>query len=244
MTTQQKLGTLLYLGKRYDIWLNPGQSRDFVLEKDRFVVSSGMATNPDLLNKVYDDFCVEKLTKIVEKGIEKLRTKKIKLQLDFTDGKNNFKKDMFLSVDEYLKLIDYSKKIEFKIGSFKKEWGINQVDVKHKNFILFFNLDLIKFDSGEHINYVVAHELAHIFHRDHGVEFNQILERLFPTKKLSERFFDFQVADLLKNVTSGDNQSFNLVLLAVVCLLLLFGLWNVVSHWVISIFSGPMNPTF
>ena len=99
MAVQHKLGTLLYLGKRYDIWVDSSQSRDFVLAGDRFVINSYLAGNSELLNRAYDKFCEEKLNSIVEKGIFKLRSKKIKIQLDFTDGKNNFKKDMFLSVD-------------------------------------------------------------------------------------------------------------------------------------------------
>ena len=109
--------------------------------------------------------------------------------------------------------------------------------------MLFFNLDLIKFDNGEHINYVVAHELAHVFHRDHGKEFNETLERLFPTKRLSERFFDFKVADIISGVKNG-NQSFNMVILGVILLLILFGLWNLVSQWFISFFTLPAKPTF
>jgi predicted metal-dependent hydrolase len=240
MSGKQKLGTLLYLGDRLEIWVEPNQSKNFVFYQNKFWVNTRTAANSELINLEYDMFCETKLSQIIEKGIERLRSRKIKIQLDYTDGKTTFKKDMVLSVDEYLKLIDYSKKIDFKIGAYKKEWGINQIDVKQKNFVLFFNLDLIKFDAGDHINYVVAHELAHIFHRDHGSEFNSTLEKLFPSKRNSENFFDFKIPQLL-NPASG--QSNNLIIFLIV-LLLAYGVWSIVSQWFAGIFTPPVKPTF
>jgi predicted metal-dependent hydrolase len=240
MTERQKLGTLLYLGDRLEIWLEPGQSKNFVFYQNKFWVNARTAANSELINQEYDKFCEGKLSQIIDRGIEKLRSKKIKIQLDYTDGKSTFKKDMQVSVDDYLKLIEYSKKIDYKIGAFKKEWGINQIDVKQKNFVLFFNLDLIKFDSGDHINYVVAHELAHIFHRDHGPEFNSTLEKLFPTKRNSENFFNFKIPQI---ANPGSGQSSNLVIL-LIALLVIYALWMVLSQWLAGFFVVPSSPTF
>lgn len=45
--------------------------------------------------------------------------------------------------------------------------------------ILTLNVDLIR-APGECIDYVIAHELCHLKHRDHGADFYRLLERMMP----------------------------------------------------------------
>ncbi|MEM1312198.1 MAG: M48 family metallopeptidase [Patescibacteria group bacterium] len=240
MLSKQRIGSLIYLGKRCELWLDTEQSKNFIFRNQKFWVSSRIANNSAVINKEFDKFCEIELGKIIDKAIDKLKRKKIKLALDHTDGKTTFKKVVTLAIDDYLKLIGFDKKVEYKIGNYEKEWGINQINIKQKNFVLFFNLNLIKFDSGEHIKYVVAHELAHIFHRDHGKEFNTTLEKLFPAKRSSENFFDFRLPQMFSSKTSSSGNLF----LFFVIIILMYGLWLFIGGWLNSTFNSSVAPTF
>jgi predicted metal-dependent hydrolase len=57
--------------------------------------------------------------------------------------------------------------------------GFNQVMNAGKNLSRAINLNLIKMPK-ECIKYVVAHELCHLLHHNHGPGFYQLLERLLP----------------------------------------------------------------
>jgi predicted metal-dependent hydrolase len=181
------------------------------VEKDRMWVSQDLAKNFDKFNHAYEKFCQQKLEKIIQREIDRLKTKTVTFKAPFQKldktGKvtDKFSKEVKYSVNEYLKERNFSPTLKFKIGSYEKEWGINQIDPKKKKFTLFFNQNLIKFDSGKHIRHVVAHELSHVFIRDHGPEFHRVLRQLDPTKKDSENFFQSGIRQVFKQPTSASN---------------------------------------
>ncbi|GAB4143892.1 MAG: hypothetical protein OHK0017_01850 [Patescibacteria group bacterium] len=235
----QVLTTVLYQGKRIELLLDPQQWESWRLVDGKFRVNQKTASSNELLNKAYNDFCANQLKKIIEEQTAKLRTKKIELEIPYINNstKVQFMKKELLSVDDYLKLYGYANEIEFKIGKYEREWGINQIDANKKNFILHFNLDLIKFDSGEHIKYVVAHELTHVFYRDHGDKFQEALQRLYPNKSASESFFTFGIPALF----GKQNYSFQYTILILVGLAIIYWLFNQVWGWIQSIFPNLTN---
>lgn len=229
----EKYGTVVYMGKTREIWVDEHQWSNIRYSGGKFWIHKSFARDNDGVNKIFDDFCRKKLSSIIDKGISRLRGKEIDLYLDYTDGTNNFKKNVRFSVDSYLKEIGYSSKIDYKIGNFEYEWGINEIDTGSKTFVLYFNLNLIKYDSGMHIDYVVAHELAHVFHRDHGDGFNDALEKLFPSKQQSEYFFNFGIVNLF-----GVKPTTNYFLVFIGVSILSYLVWSWLVQWFGSFVVG------
>jgi hypothetical protein len=234
----QSIGTLLYQGKKHDIFARD-QRPGLVFAQDMFWVDMDLAKDFEKIKTAYDSFCKDKMVNIIEKGIEKFRWKSVKTQLQYTNGTKSFFQQAQYTAQEYLKAIGFSTKIDYKIGKFEKEWGINEIKTGEKSFTLYFNLDLIKFDAGDRILLVVAHEMAHIFHRDHGPDFQSVLEQLYPNKRSAENFFNDGVRNLMKPNTDSYNPKTVLVILLSV-LAVVGVVWCVI--WIQSLFGVSNLP--
>lgn len=228
----QVAGSVVYQGKKVEIIGNPKQWDDFKMVGGKFVINQRLLTDFKLVENAYNKFCDSEIRKIIDRQIGKLRTKEIDIDLNYTDGS---KKKTKVSVNSYLKLCGYEQKIDYKIGIYEKEWGINELKAGAKNFTLYFNLNLIKYDSGSHIEYVVAHELAHVFFRDHGVEFNDALFKLYPRKKESEYFFNIHLQNIFG--TQSDQGMIYFVVLSLLAAATGVWLWQSISGWFQGIFS-------
>lgn len=224
--------------------MKAGQWSEFRFDGQKFIVNKRLGDNFNLLVKKYEDYCQSQLKGIISRGISKLRSKKISTELEYTDGKSNFLKKVNFSVNDYIKLLGYSSKLDFKIGNYEREWGINEINPKSKKFTLYFNASLIKYDSGSHIEYVVAHELTHVFHRDHGPLFQKALVNLFPKKNYSEEFFNRGISNLFGNV-SVDSPALFYLIIAVGALILVYLLFGYIATFFQGLFDfGSTKPLF
>jgi hypothetical protein len=228
----QVVGSVLYQGKKVEIVGNPKQWDDFKMADGKFVINQRLLLDFKLVEDAYNKFCDTQIRKIIDRQIGKLRTKEIDIDLNYTDGS---KKKTKVSVNSYLKLCGYESKIDYKVGIYEKEWGINEIKAGAKNFTLYFNLNLIKFDSGSHIEYVVAHELAHVFFRDHGEGFNDALFKLYPRKKESEYFFNMRLPAILG--TQSDQGMFYFIVFSLLAFAAGIWLWQSISGWFHGLFS-------
>jgi len=231
----QLIATVPFLGKTCEVYFNPKSWSKMQFNGKYFEVNKTIGTNFDKLNIEFNSYCKNKLKNIIESQISRLRQKTVEVELIYTDGVKTFPKKIQTSVNKYLKEIGYSTIIDFEIGKYEKEWGINAINPKNKKFTLYFNQDLIKYDDGPNIEYVVAHELTHVFHRDHGEGFNTALQRLFPKKRTAEEFFKSGIATRfrLPNLSGGKN--FNLVLIVLVAAILIYFigqfLFGLIGNW-------------
>jgi hypothetical protein len=228
----QVVGSVVYQGKKVEIVGNPKQWEDFKMVGGKFVINQRLLSDFKLVEEAYNKFCDLEIRKIIDRQIGKLRTKEIDIDLNYTDGT---KKKTKVSVNSYLKLCGYESKIDYKIGVYEKEWGINELKAGAKNFTLYFNLNLIKYDSGSHIEYVVAHELAHVFFRDHGVEFNDALFKLYPRKHESEYFFNMRLPAIFGS--QGDQGLFYFVIFSLLAIAIGVWFWQIISGWFQGVFS-------
>lgn len=234
----QLIATVPFLGSTREVYLNPKSWSKINFDGQKFVVNKSIGTNFEKLNLEFNHYCKTKLKNIIESQISKLRQKSIEVELIYTDGLKTFPKKIVTSVNKYLKDIGYSQKIDYKIGKYEKEWGINEINQKSKTFILYFSQDLIKYDNGPNIEYVVAHELTHIFHRDHGDNFNQSLQRLFPKKRSSEEFFKTGISKRFNLVNIGSNNTVAIVLIAIISILLLYFGYQLLTNFLSQIFAN------
>ncbi len=208
---------------------------------NKFWVKPEISKNFSKFQREYEKFCIRELKKIIRSGIASLRDKRVSVSLNYTDGKKTFAKQVKFSVNEYLKELKYSSQIDFKIGQYEKEWGINQINPRKKKFILFFNQNLIKYDSGKHIRHVVAHELAHVFVRDHGSEFHRVLAQLDSGKRQSEDFFSRGIVNVFQNSNLGISNRVFIIILAI-ALILVLGLW--IYNFLLDLFSFRSSGPF
>jgi flagellar basal body-associated protein FliL len=237
-TNLQAIATLPFMGERLTVYVDQGSWSGIVLRNKKFFVSDSIAKDFSKLEAKFDEFCDKQLSQIIRSQIAKLRTKKIKTELQYGEGKQTFFKKVNISVNDFLKLVKYSQEIDFKIGKYDKEWGINAIDIKAKKFTLFFNRNLIKYDSGKHIEYVVAHELTHVFHRDHGPKFHSALEKLYIRKNSSESFFSSGIRNIFKkpnaqNRASKPSLNIKTILIIITIFIILF-----IIYWIVSWFKG------
>jgi hypothetical protein len=195
---------LPFLGQMRDVYQS-NSNDNLSFNGSEFFAGKNLLNSTTKLNQRFDDLAKKYLQKIIQKEINKLRNKVIKTPITYKQGNKTFTKEERVSINSYLKKIGFSQKISFEIGKSDKEWGINKLGKGKKEFSLFFNLNLVKYDSGEHIAYVVAHELCHVFHRNHGPEFQQTLKRLYSKKTKSESFFKYGIKNVFKN--SAKNQA-------------------------------------
>ena len=183
-----QIGTVPYKGKVLPIIVEPKQWRDIriVSGKEVRVNSKTGASAQELFMPRYNALVKSELQSIVKKALPKFLNKKIRYEVLYTNGTKKVQK---LSAKEWASMLGIET-IKHVIGSYDSEWGINQIDNKKREFILHFNLNLIKFDSGDKINYVVAHEVAHVFERGHDKAFEKVLQQLYPRSKQSEKFWN------------------------------------------------------
>jgi|GEM_PF-2804964 len=232
------IATVPFLGSMKEVYWKPKSWSKINFDGQKFVVNDSIGTNFDKLNLEFDKYCRQQLKNIINSQIARLRGKNIEVELIYTDGIKNFPKRISTSVNKYLKEIGYNHKIDYKIGKYEKEWGVNEINPKNKTFTLYFNQDLIKYDSGPHIEYVVAHELAHVFHRDHSEGFNQTLHRLFPRKRTSEEFFKSGISRRFRLPNLSGNKNFSLILVAIICLILIYFLGQLLISFFGNLFSS------
>lgn len=235
MSSRPVVATVPYLGKSRKVFLNPGQWVSLKFDGNNFYCNQTLGQDFQRLTKEFNIYCRKELSKIIYRTINKLKYRPVQTSLEYTDGKKTFRKPVRFSVYQYLKKIGFSTKLDYKIGHFQKEWGINEVNPKQKKFILYFNQDLIKFDNGPHIEYVVAHELTHVFHRDHGGHFQDTLLKLFPGKKSSERFFDTGIVSRFK-ISESSNQT--KVVFLILIILISWIVVNLLWQFVLNLFSN------
>ena len=232
----QVVGSILYQGKKVEIVASPKQWEDIKMMGGKLAINQRLLSDFKLVEEAYNKHCKVELGRIIDRQIARLRGKEVEIELEYTDGVKNFKKKTKVSVNSYLKLCGYEQKIDYKIGIYEREWGINELKVGAKNFTLYFNLNLIKFDSGSHIEYVVAHELAHVFFRDHGVGFNDALFKLYPRKSESEYFFNWKMGFLFGK--TQDNSFFYFAVSAAVIGLVGYWIYTQFGLWWQNILGG------
>ncbi len=217
------IATVPLFGKQVPVYTK-GVGNSFEYRYNQVWVGSSVGGDMDKLNSAFEKYCQVELKKIVTNQIQKLRSKKVKVKLDYIRAGKKVQVDEVLSVNDYLDKFGYSREIEIEIKPAEKEWGINSIDGKRKQFKLFFNQNLIKYDSGKHIEYVVAHELTHVFHRHHEKEFHNTLARLYLRKKTSENFFSNRIRFVFaKSQVSNSLFIFLIGVFVVIVLFLLFG---------------------
>jgi predicted metal-dependent hydrolase len=192
-----------FLGKKFAVYVS-SQSVPLRFNGREFFARVEILASSESLQRAFDVFAERYLRGIIDRQIAKLRTKVITTNVTYRQGDKTFTKPERVSVNSYLKKIGFSQKIHYEIGSSQKEWGINKLAKGKKQFTLFFNRDLVKYDSGEHITYVVAHELAHVFHRDHGPDFQKALKQLYTKKTRSEDFFKRGIQSVFRKQHGGD----------------------------------------
>ena len=104
-------------------------------------------------------------------------TEEIEVEKKFLEWKYNKLKDIIdEAVDRYTE-INY-----YKIKRLSSAWGIYH---RRENYISF-NIDLIEKDI-ESIDYVVLHEICHIFYMDHQKKFWALVEKYMPDYKIRRK---------------------------------------------------------
>ena len=171
----QPIFSLMYQGEKTPVFLNE-RSSSFYKSSEGFVTPSPKL---ERLEFYYDNWCKKELKPIVQGHIEALRYKKVSAEIEYSqvNGKKFLKKE-YWSVNDALDAYDFDRHIFVEIGASNKEWGINKVQKGKKFFTLFFNINLIKLGANDRIKHVVAHELAHVFVRDHSYRFDRVLDQL------------------------------------------------------------------
>jgi|694.fasta_scaffold15553_9 hypothetical protein len=239
----QPVAKVPFLGQMYQVFVNQRQWQEIRFDGKRFWANSKIAKDFDRLVESYEKFCKKQLASIIQSQIARLKTKKIPVELMYTDGVKTFVQRENLSVRDYLKKIGYKEKLEYKIGHYEKEWGINEINPKQKKFVLYFNQSLIKYDNGPHIEYVVAHELTHVFHRDHGDQFQATLARIFPKKRTSEQFFNRGIGRLFQSTEMISGKVWLWVFGLILLLIAGYWLFGVVADFWQNIFGGGLEST-
>ena len=149
---------------------------------------SGNAFNDELQYKFYK----KHLEKFLKGGmfgggpVDKYLSQIVSFNVRYTDGSQ---KKLRMSAKKYLEELGFKTKVKVEVGFYTKEWGINKVNSKQKEFILYFNTHLMSKDP-DYIKYVVAHEVAHIFVRDHSKQFDTVVRQLYLHQRKAERYLN------------------------------------------------------
>ena len=132
--------------------------------------------------------------KIIESDLERIRLTDTSIYI-YSKDITNLKIDKKLLewkveklkaiLDEYL--VKYTKFLNrdinyYKIKKLSSAWGIYH---KKENYISF-NFDLIEKDI-ESIEYIVLHELCHIFYMNHQKDFWALVEKYMPDYKIRRK---------------------------------------------------------
>ena len=114
---------------------------------------------------------------IYSKNIDTLEIEKKLFEWEFEELKNILEENL----EKYTKLLNTNINY-YQIKKLSSAWGIYH---KKENYISF-NFDLIEKDI-ECIEYVVLHELCHIFYMNHQKDFWTLLEKYMPDYKIRRK---------------------------------------------------------
>ena len=114
---------------------------------------------------------------IYSKNIDTLEIEKKLFEWEFEELKSILEKNL----EKYTKLLNTNINY-YQIKKISSAWGIYH---KKENYISF-NFDLIEKDI-ECIEYVVLHELCHIFYMNHQKNFWTLLEKYMPDYKIRRK---------------------------------------------------------
>ena len=229
-----KIGYVLYLGSKKEVWHNSKQKVDIKFFRNKVVVSALLASNPNVLSKKYDEFCIDKLNKIILKNINKLKNKKVWIELEYKNRTKIYNKLEKISASAYLRKIGYEEKIDFKVGKYQKEWGVGKIEEGKKKFVLYFDLDLIKFKDLNGISIEVAHKISHIFHKEHDSKFYQTLGELKPKKQNTVDYTNFKILDLVNGTLVGN---LSLFLIFISFIVIFYFTWDNLNLQIASVLN-------
>ena len=114
---------------------------------------------------------------IYSKNIDTLEIEKKLFEWEFEELKNILEENL----EKYTKLLNTNINY-YQIKKISSAWGIYH---KKENYISF-NFDLIEKDI-ECIEYVVLHELCHIFYMNHQKDFWALVEKYMPDYKIRRK---------------------------------------------------------
>ena len=114
---------------------------------------------------------------IYSKNIEEIEIEKKFLEWKY----NKLKEIIDEAIEKYTKLLNTEINY-YKIKKLSSAWGIYH---RRENYISF-NIDLIEKDI-ESIDYVVLHEICHIFYMDHQKKFWTLVEKYMPNYKIRRK---------------------------------------------------------
>ena len=114
---------------------------------------------------------------IYSKNIEEIEIEKKFLEWKY----NKLKEIIEEAIEKYTKLLNIEINY-YKIKKLSSAWGIYH---RRENYISF-NIDLIEKDI-ESIDYVVLHEICHIFYMDHQKKFWTLVEKYMPDYKIRRK---------------------------------------------------------
>ena len=114
---------------------------------------------------------------IYSKNIEEIEIEKKFLEWKY----NKLKEIIEKAIEKYTKLLNTEINY-YKIKKLSSAWGIYH---RRENYISF-NIDLIEKDI-ESIDYVVLHEICHIFYMDHQKKFWTLVEKYMPDYKIRRK---------------------------------------------------------
>lgn len=109
-------------------------------------------------------------------------TEEFEVEKKFLEWKYNKLKEIIEeAIEKYTKLLNTEINY-YKIKKLSSAWGIYH---RKENYISF-NIDLIEKDI-ESIDYVVLHEICHIFYMDHQKKFWTLVEKYMPDYKIRRK---------------------------------------------------------
>ena len=109
-------------------------------------------------------------------------TEEIEVEKKFLEWKYNKLKEIIdEAIEKYTKLLNTEINY-YKIKKLSSAWGIYH---RRENYISF-NIDLIEKEI-ESIDYVVLHEICHIFYMDHQKKFWALVEKYMPDYKIRRK---------------------------------------------------------
>ena len=115
-------------------------------------------------------------------GIYSKNIEEIEIEKKFLEWKYNKLKEIIEeAIEKYTKLLNTEINY-YKIKKLSSAWGIYH---RRENYISF-NIDLIEKDI-ESIDYVVLHEICHIFYMDHQKKFWTLVEKYMPNYKIRRK---------------------------------------------------------
>ena len=166
---------------------------NFVLSKKEWIEKT-----LEKLKKLKDDSIkilgkkVEK--KVIQSDLERIsltdrnifiytkNTEEIEVEKKFLEWKYNKLKEIIdEAIEKYTKLLNTEINY-YKIKKLFSAWGIYH---RRENYISF-NIDLIEKEI-ESIDYVVLHEICHIFYMDHQKKFWALFEKYMPDYKIRRK---------------------------------------------------------